>query len=155
MPRYATAFRSIHLLIALACLANAGCLAAVFGAAGAAAGGAGGYAYYKGNVCQAYPAARDDVWFAARAALLDLGMPVVEENQADGVIGSKTGDGDKVHVQVEALPNRVPADGPATRVGVRVAWFGDEELSQRILARIGVHLRPATPPPPVPVVTQP
>src|SRR5205809_7985072 len=51
MPRYPKAFRAVYLLIALACLANAGCLAALVGA-GAAAGGAGGYAYYKGNVCQ-------------------------------------------------------------------------------------------------------
>ena len=143
MPRSHTAFRAVYLLIALACLANAGCLAALVGA-GAAAGGAGGYAYYKGNVCQSYPAARDDAWFAAHAALADLGMPIVEENQAKGVIVSKTGDGDKVHVHVQALANRVPADGPATRVGVRVAFFGDHDVSQRILAQIGVHLRPAT-----------
>src|SRR2546430_117304 len=121
MPRYPKAFRAAYFLIGLACLANAGCLAALVGA-GAAAGGAGGYAYYKGNVCQSYPAAHDDAWFAAHAALADLGMPIVEENQAKGVIVSKTGDGDKVHVQVQALANRVPADGPATRVGVRVAF---------------------------------
>jgi hypothetical protein len=43
-----------------------------------------------------------------------------------------------------------------TRVGVRVATFGDEPFSQRLLEQVGLHLVPAAPMgPPVPAVPPP
>src|SRR5262245_1821428 len=133
--------RAGYLFVALVCVANAGCLAAALGAAGVA-GGAGGYAYYKGQVCQAFPAACDDVWLATRSALVDLAMPILEENHTTGWLESRTGDGTGIHIHIKSLTSKVPADGVLTRVCVRVAFFGDHDLSYRILNQIALHLRP-------------
>ncbi len=51
--------------------------------------------------------------------------------------------------------NPVPAEGPVTEVGVRVATFGDQGLSERLLDQIGSHLvavpqAPAAAPPQLP-----
>lgn len=134
--------RAGYLFVALVCVGNAGCLAAALGAAGVA-GGAGGYAYYKGQVCQAFPAACDDVWLATRSALADLAMPILEENHTTGWLESRTGDDTRVHIHIKTLKSKVPADGLLTRVCVRVAFFGDHDLSYRILSQISLHLRPA------------
>ncbi len=134
--------RAGYLFVALICVGNAGCLAAALGAAGVA-GGATGYAYYKGQVCQAFPAACDDVWLATRSALADLAMPILEENHTTGWIESRTGDDTRVHIHIKTLTSKVPADGILTRVCVRVAFFGDHDLSFRILNQISLHLRPA------------
>jgi Protein of unknown function (DUF3568) len=134
--------RAGYLFVALICVGNAGCLAAALGAAGVA-GGATGYAYYKGQICQAFPAACDDVGLATRSALADLAMPILQENHTTGWLESRTGDGTGVHIHIKTLTSKVPADGILTRVCVRVAFFGDHDLSYRILNQIGMHLRPA------------
>lgn len=144
-----------------------GCLAA---AVGAGAAGVAGYFYYKGGICQEYPAEFVETWGALKASLGDSGFPVVSEapGQNKGTLVSQTGDGSKITIDVETLVARVPAEGSVTRVCVRVGVFGDEAVSQRILDGIGFRLlgppvgakqrpagaritpTPAPPPPPPP-----
>ncbi len=130
-------------LLAGLALTPTGCL---FLAAGAAGGAAVGYAYYRGKVSETYQAPFGDAWAATRTALTELGMPVVAESRdaAGGFIESRTGTGERVHVLLEALPNPIPAEGGQTRVGVRVAHFGDRAVSERILYQVGLHVTPAS-----------
>jgi hypothetical protein len=139
------------LTIAAAALVNSGCL---FVAAGAAVGGAGyaGYAYCKGSVCQTYKANRTDAWTALHTALRELGMPVVsEEFHPDGesFVESRTADGEKVRISLDSCASPVPSDSPLARICVRVATFGDQVVSDRILSQVDTHLV-AFPPPATP-----
>jgi hypothetical protein len=129
---------------------NAGCLAVV---AGVGAGAAVGYAYCQGKICEAYSASLDDTWAATRTALAELGMPVLnEEHESNGCgcIESRTVEGDRVKVHLDVMSSPFPAEGPITRVCVRVALFGDHPVSVRILDQVGMHLvaiPQAVPPP--------
>jgi hypothetical protein len=130
-----------YLAGALIALANGGCLLV---AAGAAAGGgaAAGYVYCKGKVCDEFNANLDDVWAATHTSLVELGMPVLSEERGDGtgVIKTQLANGDKVRIHFDVVPSKIPVEGPLTRVGVRVATFGDHPASERILQQIGAHL---------------
>lgn len=151
----------VYLGLGLLTLANGGCL---WVAAGVASGAAVGYAYCKGKVSQCYNANFDDAWAAARTALTELGMPVLhEEHESNGCgfIESQTGDGDRVRINLETEPSKFPAEGPLTRICVRVALFGDHPVSYRLLDQISAHLvaaplagPPAPLPAPPPVVGQ-
>ncbi len=149
-----------YLGLAALALGNAGCLVA---AAAGAAGGVAGYAYYKGKVCRTYVANVEDVRAATRSALAELQMPIVKDEPSPrgGKIEGRAGD-DSVVISLEMQDSPVPGEGPVTEVGVRVATFGNEALSVRILDQIGFHLVPANrvvpqptaqtlPPAPVPV----
>jgi hypothetical protein len=122
-------------------LANSGCLLV---AAGAAGGAAVGYAYYKGKINETYAAAFNDSWAATHTALAELGMPILKENRVGdtGTIETRTADDDNVHISLECLRSRIPAEGPITQVSVRVATFGDRPVSDRVLYQIGMHLAP-------------
>ncbi len=136
-------------LAAVMALANSGCLAVAVGTA--AAGGAVGYAYVRGNVSQDYRAGFNETWTATHTALLDLGLPVLAANngQGEGSLESRTGDNDAIRVSVDTRPVTVPADGPLTRVSVRVGMvLGDRALSERLLAQVETRL--ASPPQAVP-----
>ena len=141
--------RAVYLGLAVLALANGGCLLA---AAGAVAGGAAGYAYYKGKVCRSYNADFGSTWAAVHTALAELNMPVEKEeaDAASGSIHSRAGDGDAIRLQFDSLASAIPGEPPLTRVCVRVATFGDQELSERLLYQVGAHLVPGTgvPPPP-------
>jgi hypothetical protein len=132
-----------YLLLAGLALGSSGCLAAVIG--GAAAGGATGLMYYQGQVCRTYPAAIDDVWAATHTALAELQMTVQgqERTTRGGSINSHTKT-DPVRITLEVQQSKIPADGPLTWVGVRVATFGDEAVSLRILDQIARHLVPTS-----------
>lgn len=132
-----------YLAFLMPALASSGCLAV---AAGAAGGAAVGYAYYKGKVCVSYNANFEDSWNAVRAALIELGMTIQSEdhNADEGGFNSRTASGDQVRVELEAVPSKFPAEGNITRVYVRVATFGDQQASERILAQVGLHLVPIT-----------
>lgn len=137
-------------------LASCGCLALVAG--GAAAGGATAYVYCKGKVCQNFLASYADTWAAAHTALRELGMRVESEESKDGsgLIQTRASNGDHIRVYVDVMPSQVPAEGFVTRVCIRVATFGDYELSDRILYQVGAHLAPpARPPAPVPAPVGP
>jgi hypothetical protein len=132
----------ICLVVTCVALANSGCLLI---AAGAAGGAALGYAYYQGKVVGDYTASFTDSWAACHTALAELGMPVTSEHN-DGVTGyveSRRADGDHVRIDLETEASQVPAEGALTRIGVRVATFGDRPLSERVLMQIGLHLAPA------------
>jgi Protein of unknown function (DUF3568) len=140
------------LIIAALAFLQGGCLLV---AAGAAGGAAAGYAYYKGKICESYLANFEDAWAATHSALAELGMPILhEERHADnGVIKTQTSDGDRVRIALDVIPSRIPADGPSTRICVRVGTFGDHPVSERVLYQVGVHLVPAPPARPGPVLT--
>jgi hypothetical protein len=138
-------------------LANGGCL---WVAAGAAAGGAAaGYAYYRGRVYRDYPASLPDSLAAVRDGLTELRFPILgEEHDGDKgwTIHSHTGDGSRVTIDLESQPSPIPAEGPKTRISVRVSTFGDEVVSVRILDQIGLHLGPPRlTPQPIPNAPQP
>ncbi|HKI36125.1 MAG TPA: DUF3568 family protein [Gemmataceae bacterium] len=137
-----------YLALAAVALANAGCLVA---AAAGAAGGVAGYAYYKGKVCRPYVANVADVHAATCKALQELQLPILKDEPGPkgGKIESRAGD-DSVVITLELQDSPVPGQGPQTEVGVRVATFGNEGLSERILDQISFHLVPpgAVPVPP-------
>src|SRR5262249_21380385 len=124
MSAYVRAFALVF--VAGLALGSAGCLAAALGCAGAAAA-AGGFVYIQGNACQRFAASLNDAWAASRTALTDLGMPIQEEKREGdtGLLRSQTTDGEAVRINLQAEPSKFPADGPQTRVCVRVGAFGD------------------------------
>jgi len=133
----------LYVAVALLALAHGGCL---WVAAGAAGGAAAGAAYYYGKVCQTFPSSLDDSAAAAKTGLADLGMPVLEEKREGGTvfIKSQTSDGDQVRIYLDPEASKFPADGPLTKLTVRVGAFGDHPSSNRVLDQIGVHLAPAS-----------
>src|SRR4051812_16631340 len=129
-----------YLILAGIALVNGGFL---WIAAGCAGGAAVGYAYVNGKGCQTFNAAFDDAWAAARTALVGLGMPLDSEQRESsgwGTIESHTADGERVRIHLDALASKFPAEGPLTRISVRVATFGDHPVSYRLLDQIGAHL---------------
>jgi len=122
-------------VVACCALWSSGCLLL---AGGAAAGGAAGYAYYRGNVTQTIEGDFTTVWHASQDALYDLGMPIkkVTRDNLSGVIESENAAGERVKVSIEQMLPKIPTDPPQTEVGVRIATFGDQETSRRILQQI-------------------
>lgn len=143
------------LILLLIALGNSGCMLVAAGVAGGA-----GYAYYKGNVTQTFDAIPMTVWRATVDALSDLGMEVTshvhelssfrdpdqgnvvagQPAPSEGTIKSVTATGKKVSIRIKAIEPEIPVDSRRTKVSVRVATFGDEEVSQRILNQIAVRL---------------
>jgi len=119
--------------------AGSGCIAALAG--GAAAGGAG-YAYYRANVPETYDGDLPTVWQATHDALFDLGLPVVTDSKdaMAGTIESANGKQEKVMITVEQQLSKIPTDPPKTKVGVRVATFGDQDMSRRVHQQILLRL---------------
>ncbi len=111
-----------------------GCLAV----AGGAAAGAAGYAYYRGNKTEIFNTDFATVWSATHEALYDLGMPVLKESHdaISGTIETVTGAKDSVRIQFEQITPKFPNDWPQTEVSIRVATFGDSEVSARIFQEI-------------------
>jgi hypothetical protein len=130
------------LLVAGLAVVQSGCLLV---AAGAAGGAAVGYAYCKGKVCQAYNANVQDAWAATHTALGELALPVTsEERQATGGwIQSVAANGEKIRIDLDVMASQIPAEGPLTRICVRVGTFGDYPLSERILYQVDAHLVPS------------
>ncbi len=125
------------LVFAALTVANSGCLAVAAGAAGA--GGAAIYAHYQGKDTNTFDADVNSVGRATEDALYDLAMPVVKETRDNGnslTIKSTTGTGDNVTIEIEPETSKIPSDGARTKVSVRVAMFGDHDVSMRILHRI-------------------
>jgi hypothetical protein len=137
MPR-----RILLVLPALLALAPGGCAVVAVGAA--AGGGAAAFAYYKGKVCDEYPAGIADTHAAVKTALLELHMPVLKDDvqQTTGTIESRTSDDASVSIALETVSSRIPAEGTATRVCVRVGTFGDGPVSNRIHDQISSTREP-------------
>jgi hypothetical protein len=138
--------RLAYVLVAVVALLHAGCLLI---AAGAAGGAAVGYAYCKGNVCETYAANLNDSWAATHTALAELGFPIAKElrESVKGWIDCNATDGERMRIQLDIMDSQTPAEGPVTRICVRVATFGDYSLSERILNQVGAHLVVSSPPP--------
>jgi hypothetical protein len=134
-----------YLAFAVFAFASSGCLVATVGAVG---GAAAGYAYYKGKVNQDFSAGFEDTVAAARTALGELGLPLLAESRAPNtaVLESRSAEGDHIRIDIDSLISPIPSEGRISRVGVRVATFGDQPLSRRILDQISAHLvmRPVT-----------
>jgi hypothetical protein len=133
--------RLLLLCVASTALVNGGCVAAA--AAGAAGGGAAAlYAYQRGRLYRDYPASLTDATAAVRTSLAELQFPPGVEKRDGGTFTfeTKTTDGAKVRVFLEAQTSRVPAEGPITSITVRVGAFGDDKVSARILDQVSVHL---------------
>jgi hypothetical protein len=134
-----------RLVLLLLALTNSGCVLATAGIAG---GAVAGYAYFKGKLCETYNANSDDTWAAVRAALAELGMPILHEERkgTERFIECRTTDGERVRIHLQAETSQFPAEGQVCRVCVRVATFGDRPVSDRILDQVGMHLAPAAAP---------
>jgi hypothetical protein len=150
--------RLVFLGLAAVTLLNGGCLAAAV--VGATGGGAAAlYTYQRGQLYREYPADLNATTAAVRISLSELKMPPGVEKSDGGTvtIETKIPDGKKVHVRVETVTGRLPADAPVTRVSVRVGTFGDDSNSASILDQVSVHLIvPSSPPPPAaPAVIRP
>lgn len=133
--------RMACLVAAALALSTGGC---IWIAAGAAAGGAAAvtYAYNQGRVASAFPATYENTYAATRTALAELKMPILEESQEKGTIKSQTADGETVRIELLSETSKIQADGPVTRVCVRVSAFGDEAVSARVLDQVSAHLAP-------------
>jgi hypothetical protein len=144
--------RAAFLIVAAAALANGGCLALAIG--GAAGGAAAGYALFqRSHWYRDYPASLDDSTAAVKTALNELQLPLIAEKiDAEEVnLESRTGDDTAIQIRLTPVVSRVPADGVATHVSVKVGLMGDEALSTRILEQTGLHLvAPVTIRPPAP-----
>jgi hypothetical protein len=152
--------RILAIAVAAVAVVQGGCLVVAAGVAGGAA--AAGYCYYKGRVCQEYPASLADTLAAVRTSLAELQFPITKEEtkSESAYVTSRTADGSKVSIELDLVPSRVPADGTLTRVGIRVGLaFGDEAVSKRILDQVSLHLVPGpmvpAAPAPAPVLPPP
>ncbi len=130
-----------YLVLGAVAVSQGGCLLVAAGAAGAG-GAAVGYAYYQGKNCQSFSANFEDAWAATHTALVELGMPILNEERHmdNGVIKTQTSDGDRVRIGLDVISSRIPADGALTRICIRVGTFGDHPVSERILSQVGAHL---------------
>jgi hypothetical protein len=131
-------------LLAGLALSSAGCLAVA--AVGAAGAGAATYVYLHGNVCQQYHTTFADGWQAVATALKEQGLPLLHQEN-DGISGTITskapaGDEREITIHLSSEPGHVQGEGTILSICVRVGWYGDQPLSESILAKIGSHLVP-------------
>ncbi len=151
-----TRSRGAWLLLAALALCNSGCLALALGAAGGAT--AVGVAYARGKVHATYAASFSDTWAATRTALGELGLPILEEKResiGSGFLRTRVGDDSTVRIYLDTQPSKFPTEGPVTRVGVRVDFLGDYDVSTRILNQVSAHLAVQPPPGAPPVLGAP
>ncbi len=129
--------------------AGSGCAPLLIGSA-VAAGGVAGYAYYAAEQAREYDAGASEVRLATRNVLTEMGMPVVEEHSDTngGWLVSRTPAGQRLSVTFSDNPEPNSPSGFVTRVGVRVAAFGDQEFSRNFLDQLGGRLYGVSPPPP-------
>jgi hypothetical protein len=80
-------------------------------------------------------------WHASHDALYDLGMPIKKETRDaySGTLETENAKGETIKISIDQELPKVPTEGPKTKVGVRVATFGDQELSKRILEQIATR----------------
>ncbi len=138
--------RAVFAAMAAAALASSGCLVAAVGAAAGAAGAAG-YFYCTAPLERDYPGPYGDTLAGVKTALAELQFQIDKEKSVGGgtLIETHTGDNVAIQVALDMLTTPVPADGPFTRVSVRVGHFGDEAISTRIQDQIAKHVAPPPP----------
>ena len=147
--------RAALLTVALLVLGQAGCAVLAVGAVG---GSAVALAHFNGKVHETVPASLESAAWATESALNDLGLPIEAKRIGDkhGEIDSTLGNRDPLMIDLDLETTPIPTDPPKTRIGIRIAAFGDEKLSKRIFDQISHRLNnPAPPPPPLPAPGQP
>jgi len=125
---------AIVLLVAMV-FVGAGCAPLIFlGIVGGAGGGA--YVWYRGWLEQTIDAPQDRVFRAARSALRDLDVVIEDDTlEADrGVLDGYDNQSQRVMVKT------VVAGEKATKVRVRVGFWGDQQRSIQILDQLKKHL---------------
>lgn len=132
--------RLMCLLLLLACLATntGGCLAVAVGA-----GAAGTVAYMRGDLEAEESYNIDQTYAAARAAVDQLGLKVIEgETDKDALsahIVARDSADKKVEVRLKAI---TPS---TTKLSIRVGTFGDDTKTHRIYNTIREKLKEAAP----------
>ena len=133
-PLRSRTFRKALIFAALCALpaAQAGCLIAAAGAAGA-----GTVAYVRGDTGATVAAGPEAVTEAAKAAVeQDMKLTVISSTASavDGKVVARTANDAKLVVVVESAGEGV------SRVSVRVGNFGNEDLQQQVLEKIKARL---------------
>jgi hypothetical protein len=122
----------VALLLGLFLVVQAsGCLLLV-----GAGGGAGGAVYVMGKLKEEINAPVAKVHEAARAAIKDLGIPLIQdkEDTLTTHLESEFSDGKRVWIDVEKTSDTV------STLTIRVGLLGDEVKSREILAKVKQHL---------------
>jgi Protein of unknown function (DUF3568) len=110
---------------------QSGCLAV------AAAGAAGGtVAYVKGDVEATVDAGVQQTYDATKAAMEELKLPLLSSSvQAmQAKVEARVGSDNKATVDIKGQSEKL------SKINIRVGTFGDDGLSQTILAKIRAHL---------------
>jgi len=127
--------RMLMASLVVVALVGAGCASMII--LGAAAGaGSGALVWYRGWLEQTIGEPLDRVHRAGRSALADLKVALVED-ELEGTTGLLDGydEGSKrIVVKMKAM------DDKATRVRIRVGFWGDQHRSLRILEQLKKHL---------------
>jgi hypothetical protein len=110
---------------------SSGCLLAI-----GAGGGVGGAVYVMGKLKEDVQAPVARVHAAARAAITDLGIPVIQDkgDSLTAHLESEFSDGKRVWIDVEKSSDTI------STLTIRVGLMGDEIRSREILAKIRRHL---------------
>ena len=119
------------LVLTAAMVLHSGCLAVAAWAAGA-----GTVAYVRGELRASLDQNFDRTVHATERAIEDLKFAKISEKQDAlvAVIVARTAEDKKIEIKVSS------ASAAQTKVQIRVAVFGDEALSQRILEKIRANL---------------
>lgn len=98
--------------------------------------GAGTVAYIRGELKATKDVGIDRVWSASRQAMRNLEFPIIntKKDASSAVLESETADERSITIRLKRVSERT------TQIGIRVGWFGDEELSRLILDKIEQNL---------------
>jgi hypothetical protein len=148
-------------VVVVATLAHAGCTTVA-----SKVGGGSATSLYRGNTKYSVPGPFLVAWQAAQNSLYDLGLPLkdarlswAEPPHGVGTLESTAASGERIVVEIK---NQAQPNGELRNdVAIRVGWFGDEELADRLMDQI--RLRVASPGgvgeslnlPPVPTIGAP
>lgn len=123
-------------VIVLVAMTQGGCLLAAAGAAGA-----GTVAYMKGDLEADLDAAPDTVIEATRRAAEDLKFTTeyAHASRLDGRAKLRTAAGKEIFIKVESRGENF------SHLSIRVGTFGDDSLSNHVLAKIRDNLKTASP----------
>lgn len=124
----------LFLVVSCMSLCGSGCALALVGA------GAGTVAYIKGDFESVEPYTVNEVFVAAKAALDDLGIARIndEEDALSAQITARDASDKKVSVSIKYLTDAT------SELTIRVSVFGDESKSKKIYLKIREYLHKDT-----------
>lgn len=131
--------RSICLLVLLAALSvhSSGCLAVAAGA-----GAAGTVAYMRGNTETDEPYSIEQTYTAAREAVQELGLRIIEGETGQDALSARVVARDSADKRIEIRLRAVTSN--TTKLSIRVGTFGDKTKTHRIYTMIREHLKETT-----------